>query len=204
MSEPVNPGSLRASDADRDKVAELLHAAYAEGRITADEHEGRVQATIQARTFDQLMPLTADLVPTISPERQPWSNAIVAQGDSEETDRMTAVLSEIKRVGPWRVRRHSSTSVFMGSVTLDLTEATFEAREVEINITQFCGNVMIRVPPGVTVRDETARVLAETSIKNIGEPDPTFPIVVLRGTNVLGEIKVRGPRRSSLFKRAIA
>lgn len=197
-------GSLRASDADRDKVAELLHAAYAEGRITTDEHDDRVQATIQAKTFDELMPLTADLIPTVAPEQATWPAAPLVPGGPDETDRMTAVLSEIKRVGPWRIRRHTSTSIFMGSVDLDLTEATFEALEVEIDVTQFLGSVTLRVPRGVTVRDETARVLADTSIKGIGDPDPTFPIVVLRGTNVLGEIKVRGPRKPSIFKRAIA
>jgi hypothetical protein len=34
-------GQLRASDADRDKVTELLHAAYAEGRIRYEEHSER-------------------------------------------------------------------------------------------------------------------------------------------------------------------
>jgi len=199
----MNDGSLRASDADRDKVVDVLDAAFAEGRITNEEHTERVQATLRAKTFDDLVPLTADLVPVVTPREPQQPTDAVVYGRPDEPDRMTAALSEIKRIGPWRVRRRSFATVFLGSVDLDLTEATFEAREIEINVTQFLGSVSIRVPRGVTVRDETARVLADTTIKDIGDPDPTFPIVVLRGTNVLGEIKIRGPRRPSIFKRAI-
>ena len=35
---PIANGNLRASDADRDQVATLLSTAYAEGRLTREEH----------------------------------------------------------------------------------------------------------------------------------------------------------------------
>lgn len=54
------PGTYRASDADRDQVAEVLHTAYAEGRITLDEHAERTQAALEAKTFDELGAITAD------------------------------------------------------------------------------------------------------------------------------------------------
>ena len=59
----MTPGSYRASDADRDQVAEVLNSAYAEGRLTLDEHQERTQAALEAKTFDDLTALTADLVP---------------------------------------------------------------------------------------------------------------------------------------------
>jgi hypothetical protein len=56
-------GDLRvlASDADRDAAAGLLNGAFAEGRLTADEHGERLSAGYQARTWQQLRQLTADL-----------------------------------------------------------------------------------------------------------------------------------------------
>src|SRR4051812_130229 len=60
---PIAGGNLRASDADRDKVATVLSTAYAEGRITRDEHDERLDAVMRARTFDDLVPITNDLVP---------------------------------------------------------------------------------------------------------------------------------------------
>ena len=50
-----------ASDADRDTAVGLLNAAWAEGRLTADEHDQRLSAAYAARTWQQLDQLTADL-----------------------------------------------------------------------------------------------------------------------------------------------
>jgi hypothetical protein len=52
---------LRASDADRDRVAERLRAAAGEGRLTADELEERLERAFSARTGAELEPLTSDL-----------------------------------------------------------------------------------------------------------------------------------------------
>ena len=51
----------RASDADRDAAAALLGAAFAEGRLSAGEHEERLNAIYAARTWQQLGQLTGDL-----------------------------------------------------------------------------------------------------------------------------------------------
>ena len=59
---PVAGGNLRASDADRDQVATLLSTAYAEGRLTREEHDERVDQLMAAKTFDDLIPITRDLV----------------------------------------------------------------------------------------------------------------------------------------------
>ena len=52
---------MRASDADRDAAAAVLGAAFAEGRLTADEHVERLRAAYAARNWQQLQQLTADL-----------------------------------------------------------------------------------------------------------------------------------------------
>ena len=53
--------TMLASDADRDCAAGLLGAAFAEGRLTAHEHDQRLGAAYAARTWQQLRELTADL-----------------------------------------------------------------------------------------------------------------------------------------------
>jgi len=57
----VREGELRASDADRDAAASLLNEAFAQGRLTADEHDQRLSAAYAALTWQQLRELTADL-----------------------------------------------------------------------------------------------------------------------------------------------
>jgi Domain of unknown function (DUF1707) len=53
--------SLRASDADRDAVAERLRQAAVEGRLDPDELEQRLHAALRAKTYGELDRLLGDL-----------------------------------------------------------------------------------------------------------------------------------------------
>ncbi|WP_346776196.1 DUF1707 domain-containing protein, partial [Streptomyces sp. SID10115] len=55
------PSALRASDADRDRTADILREALAEGRLTADEHAERIDGVYRAKTMAELQPLVRDL-----------------------------------------------------------------------------------------------------------------------------------------------
>ena len=52
---------LRASDADRDAIAERLRRAAVEGRLQPEELEERLHAALRARTYGDLEELVADL-----------------------------------------------------------------------------------------------------------------------------------------------
>ncbi|MGH3303892.1 MAG: DUF1707 SHOCT-like domain-containing protein [Streptosporangiaceae bacterium] len=53
--------NIRISDADRERVTARLREHYAEGRLTAEELDERVSATLSAKTFGDLRPIMADL-----------------------------------------------------------------------------------------------------------------------------------------------
>lgn len=53
--------SLRASDADRDAVAEQLREAAVEGRLEPEELEERLHLALRARTYGDLRRLVGDL-----------------------------------------------------------------------------------------------------------------------------------------------
>jgi hypothetical protein len=58
----VDPtGGHRASDAEREAVADQLRTAAGDGRLDPDELEERLAAAYSARTTGELVPLTADL-----------------------------------------------------------------------------------------------------------------------------------------------
>ena len=52
---------IRASDADRDRVASLLREHHAAGRLTAEEFHERMDRALEARTLGELDELLADL-----------------------------------------------------------------------------------------------------------------------------------------------
>jgi len=66
-------GRLRAADVDRDRVAAVLNAAYADGRLSKDEYDARLETTLSARTYFELDQLVADLpaapASSVSPAR---------------------------------------------------------------------------------------------------------------------------------------
>ena len=52
---------LRASDADRDAVAEILREQHGQGRLDTDELQGRIDRCYDAKTLGELRALLADL-----------------------------------------------------------------------------------------------------------------------------------------------
>src|SRR6187402_402212 len=90
---PVAGGNLRASDADRDQVATLLSTAYAEGRLTREEHDERIDQLMAAKTFDDLIPITRDLVVVGTPNAvatpRPTSRFMIdTTGQNPDSDKM--------------------------------------------------------------------------------------------------------------------
>ena len=80
---------IRASDADRDRVAAALQEHYAAGRLSREEFDQRVDAAMAARTLDDLDALLADLphvdlrkyqLPDASLRRPPSTGTLPATG----------------------------------------------------------------------------------------------------------------------------
>ena len=76
MSEPVRPGELRVSDAERAAVQERLRRAVGDGQLDLHEFDERVQAVWAARTRGELVRVTADLPepPPPGPARRVFSD----------------------------------------------------------------------------------------------------------------------------------
>ncbi len=85
---------LRASDADREQVAERLRSAMAEGRLGAEELEQRLEALFASRTYGELEELVRDLPdpPEPSPAR---SRVPVRVGGVAGVTLMLAVLGAL-------------------------------------------------------------------------------------------------------------
>ncbi|WP_405586263.1 DUF1707 and DUF4190 domain-containing protein [Streptomyces sp. NBC_01190] len=59
---------MLAGDADRDRAANVLKDAFAEGRLSPEEYEERIGRAYQARTYAELDHLTADIPrPRVAP-----------------------------------------------------------------------------------------------------------------------------------------
>lgn len=198
---------MRASDSDRDRTAELLREAYAEGRLSVEEHEERLDRVYAAKTIGELRELLTDL---------PAGRTGDALGASAATgtnprDRPTgdvatvstsvvAVLSENKRTGRWLVPSVLVSTAFLGQVELDLREAVLERNEITIVANAVLGNVTIRVPEGVIVRDEGVAIMGARDVR-YSDVEPGSPVITLKGICVMGQVEVKGPSRRELRRR---
>ena len=54
-------GRLRASDADREQVIDVLKVAFAQGRLTRDDLDLRAAQAFISRTYAELAAVTADI-----------------------------------------------------------------------------------------------------------------------------------------------
>lgn len=67
---------LRASDRDREQVAQLLEEHYAAGRLTFDEVQQRIDSAYSSRTYGDLRALLRDL-PATRPNQAPHKPAAI-------------------------------------------------------------------------------------------------------------------------------
>jgi hypothetical protein len=65
----MSAAGLRASDDERERVAERLRDAAAEGRLTSEELEERLGRALSAQTRGELDPVVADLPAPPAPPR---------------------------------------------------------------------------------------------------------------------------------------
>ncbi|HEY3871230.1 MAG TPA: DUF1707 domain-containing protein [Actinocrinis sp.] len=197
------PPALRASDADREHVVQLLGKAYSEGRLSADEHSERVEFAYASRTMDELRPLVADLPVEFSPtaERPAGTGSgatdLASLGASGDT--VVAVFSEAKRTGRWLVRNGLHVRALFGTVELDLSEAVLEQREITITANALFGEVVLRVPDGVIVHDQGTALFGARRA-SVGEVEftPETPVIRVLGTALFGSVESKRPKRKRL------
>ncbi|WP_330298348.1 DUF1707 SHOCT-like domain-containing protein [Streptomyces sp. NBC_00503] len=200
------PAGLRASDADRDRIAQILADALAEGRLTSEEHSDRLDSLYELKTVGELDVLVRDLpAPGAAAGQQPPYAAAGYAGPQQLTElpaeTLVAVFSSSSRKGRWRPGANTRAVSVLGDITIDLTEAVFQQQVTEINVTCVLGNVEILVPENVTLRGYGSGVLGNLEVHGEGrggEADPQAPVVIVRGFALLGNIEARHKRGARL------
>jgi len=201
LSRMNDPARLRISDDDRNKVAEALRHAAGEGRIDLEELDERLEAAYQAKTYGELVPITADL--PVTPVRQPIPapQPVRRAHAGPMYSSSVAVMSETKREGSWIVPDSHTAFALMGSVLLDLREAAFASQDVVINASAVMGEVKVIVDAGTTVVVDGFGVMGEFKEARPKVPFDAAqggPVVRIRGSALLGSVHVQRkpqPRR---------
>lgn len=182
-------------------MAKILHDAMAEGRLTVDELDERLQTVYKSRTLGELVPITADLPVTGAATRgvQPAAQVLPSEriGGTPGPTVSIALMSGFERTGIWVVPRYHTAVAVMGGGQLDLTQARFAEAEATINVFTIMGGVEILVPEDITVRVQGFGFMGGFDHKANGDGPPGAPVLTVNGLAVMGgvEVKRAKPRR---------
>lgn len=196
--------SVRASDADRDRVADILREALAEGRLDAAEHSERIDGVYAAKTLGELEPLVRDL-----PQGRAHAGTGVAPAPAPvpdgqhpgcgPKDNLVAIFSGSARKGRYRAPRKINAFACFGGIEIDLTEAVFEQQHLQINATAIFGGIEIRVPENVTLRQKGAGIFGGFDVRTSEAEDPHAPVVLVQGAAIFGGVDAK-PKRGKLLR----
>jgi hypothetical protein len=176
------PPEIRASDADRDRVVDVLRVAMGDGRLTADEFGERMEAALSARTLGELAVLTADLA----------TGTAHAAARAEEVVRIDQKGGSVQRTGQWVVPRRLELRSSWSDVTLDFTEAVI-VEDTLVEMDMRGGALVMVTTPGVVVDAGSLTVrYTDVDVRSGGEPGvPVVLRVRLTGRMKYGHVEVR-------------
>ncbi|NDU77115.1 DUF1707 domain-containing protein [Actinomadura sp. DSM 109109] len=191
---------MRASDADRDEVADRLREALAEGRITPEEHAERIDVVYGAKTYAELEPVLSDLPSQHAPRpRIDLRKEQPLAPPPAQSPHLVAVFSGAERKGRWLVEPTTTVTCVFGGAELDFRQAVLRRGEVTLNVTCVFGGVNIVVPPGVRVVGSNFAVFGGTELPEDDTTDPDAPVIRLTGMLLFGGVSVE--RRAAGEKR---
>ena len=191
------PPALRASDADRERVVDILRQAAGDGRLDVDELDERMQRVYATKTVAELRPLIADLTPAVAFTAQPASGVTVRPGEGG-TGTILSIMGGNDRKGRWRVAKHCMVINIMGGSDLDLNQAELADREVTITVFSLMGGSDIYVPKGVDVQVSKLGLMGGNDVELDDETPPLgAPVIRLRLISIMGGTDVKqGPKLS--------
>lgn len=179
--------AVRATDADRERVAAALQGAFAEGRLTMPELEERVAAAYAAVTDADLAAITHDLRASTPPPGDGSAAAPTSVRDA-------GIVASFKRRGRWTVGRTFRGLAVIGNGEIDLRQARFTDGETTIHATAIIGNITVVVPEDADVHIGGTGIIGGFDHHDEGPGTPGAPRIMITGVAFCGTVYVE--RRS--------
>ena len=164
------------------RATEFLKELYAAGRIDEGRFDTGVAGLLAAGTDAEVAEVVRALpapVTLTSPDRRLGKPLEIHSG-----------MRRLRLTGRWQVARETHVSADLGSVRIDLTEAEFDDRVIDLHVYTGWGSITIIVPPGVGVQVLRQRGGVDSRLE---PPVPGLPLVRLDATTNIGKVRLRHP-----------
>jgi hypothetical protein len=170
------------SEGAQHRATEFLKELYASGRIDAARLDSDVAGLLAAGSDAEVAEIVRALPPPValtSPDRRLARPLEIHSG-----------MRRLRLTGRWQVATETHVSADLGSVWLDLTEAEFDDRVIDLHVFTGWGRVTIIVPRGVEVQITHHRGGVDSRLE---PPVPGLPLVRLDVTTNIGKVRLRHP-----------
>ena len=164
------------------RATEFLKELYAAGQIDEGRFGTGVAELLAASTDAELAEVVRSLPPPValtSPDRRLEKPLEIHSG-----------MRRLRLAGRWQVARETHVSADLGSVRIDLTEAEFDGRVIDLHVYTGWGSITIIVPRGVAVQVVHHRGGVDSRLE---PPVPGLPLIRLDVTTNIGQVRLRHP-----------
>lgn len=172
------------------RATEFLKGLYAAGRIDEDRFDSGVAELLAATSETEVAEVVRALPPPValtSPDRRLDQPLEIHSG-----------MRRLRLAGRWQVARETHLSADLGSVRVDLTEAEFDDRVIDLHVYTGWGSITIIVPRGVAVQVIHHRGGVDSRLE---PPVPGLPLIRLDVTTNIGKVRLRHPARPGRKRR---
>ena len=194
---PVTPQD-RPLDALREETVDQLIMNYGHGKLSRQAFERRLDETIDTKSHDRLLELTADL--DLKADRQFTAQKKAELGirvDAsaasrvDEAEHIINVFAGNNRKGAWDVPRAIRIFNLFGGAELDFTDARFASETTYITVLCLFGGVNIRVRDGMRTISKTLCIFGGVDNRAGPTSDPNAPLLVVEGLCMFGGVDIR-------------
>ncbi len=194
QSAAPEPGSALAVALEqaREHAIRVLSDGYAYDAIAEDEFEWRLGQLSLANSPAEIQALIADLPAGGSATATaPFAGGAYSGVPAAARERISGIMSEVRRDGVWRLPQLLRVSAVMSSVRLDLRQAVIPPGCL-IEVRAIMANVSIIVPPGLPVEFDVSPFMGTARNDSTRVPAAFgAPLVRVAGNAVMAEVRVR-------------
>jgi hypothetical protein len=181
MSEltPHTSSPQPVSDSDRVAVIARLHDLVANGDLGLEQFSASLEQVLAADSETELETAVAGLpsVVRLTPSWRKLSEPVV----------LDAGIYRLELGSGWQLGADTTVKTNTAKVRLDLTEATWDARDVQLHLQTGTGNMEVIVPRGVSV--QVVSMTGRVSTQDLDPPLPGGPVLRVDAATKTGKIR---------------
>ena len=185
----------RPAEQVKEEVIDTLIHNFSVGVISNEAFERRLDAVMNATTNQARIDQAKDLTPppdnTIKDQKAKQFSVNYAHDTAEAPDKLINILGSTDRSGMWKVPKVINVYTFLGSSTLDFTDARFTTPNVTVRVYSVLGSDTVYVPEEVNIISKAFCILGSTENKAPSISSNQSPTVTIEGYVVLSDLSIK-------------